>query len=249
VRTLFLPALLLFLFVHGLYGQRVADVKRPPLTIAVVNNSAFVTDDEVAQWTAAVALQVSRDLAPVWKVDADVIFQQTPPAGAWVCTLVDGAPPASGYPLGTHTVGTDGTPTCTVNAGLVVQSQLGPVSMPLSHEIIEMLVDPYLSSMTLAPASDPTSATVYLREPCDPVAAYGYLINGVTVSDFTYPDFWRGGFPPAGSKLDQLGIAIVTLTPTPSSYMMVRYISTFGGINSLNVWTYIWGSYCAFGPC
>jgi hypothetical protein len=106
-----------------------------------------------------------------------------------------------------------------------------------------------LSSVTFSQGSDANSATVYLREICDPVASYGYLVDGVTVSDFTFPLFWRCGFPPAGSQLDQLGIAAVTLAPTAHSYMMVRNISSFGGINSLESWNYIWGSYCAFGPC
>jgi hypothetical protein len=245
-----LPTLFPFvLLVGAMHGQgRPPIVSHPPLIVAVVNNSAYVTDSDATLWADAIAQQVHNDLAPVWKVDADVIFSQNPPAGAWVCTLVDGGTYASGNPLGIHSVGA-GTPSCTVYAGMVAQNQLGPISKPLSHEIMEMLVDPYLSSMTFSEGSDPSSATVYLREICDPVAAYGYQINGVTVSDFSYPAFWLGGFPPAGSQLDHLKIAAITLTPTSSSYMMVRYISTYGGINSLVSWTYIWGSYCAFGPC
>jgi hypothetical protein len=246
----FLPLAVPALLGNGMPGQDKTAVAKPPLLeIAVVNQSAYVTDDNAAQWAAAIAKQVHGDLAPDWKIDADVIFPQTPPAGAWVCTLVDGGTYASGNPLGIHSVTAEGTPACTVFAGMIVQNQLGPVSKPLSHEIMEMLVDPYLSSMTLSPGSDSNSATVYLREICDPVASYQYLIDGVTVSDFSYPAFWLGGFPPAGSQLDHIGIAAVTLTPTAGSYMMVRYILTFGGIDSLVNWTYIWGSYCAFGPC
>jgi hypothetical protein len=246
---LLLPVFLLAI-AGSLHGQeRAPVVTRPLLVVAVVNNSTYVADSDVTLWAAAITQQLHNHLAPIWKVDADVIFSQTPPAGAWVCTLVDGGTYATGNPLGIHTVTADGTPACTVYAGMVVQNQLGPVSKPLSHEIMEMLVDPYLSSMTLAQGNDSNSATVYLREICDPVWAYGYLIDGVTVSDFSYPAFWLGGFPPPGSQLDYMGIATVTLTPTASSYMMVRYISTFGGINSLVSWTYIWGSYCAFGPC
>ena len=88
-----------------------------------------------------------------------------------------------------------------------------------------------------------------MREICDPVAGYGYDIDGVTVSDFSYPAFWTPGFPAPGTKYDRLGIVTVALSPTVHSYMLVRYIRDYGGISSLESWTYIWGSYCVFGPC
>ena len=140
----------------------------------------------------------------MWKIDAEISVQQTPAMGAWVCTIVDGGSYQAGTPLGVHSVNASGTPTCTVSAGMIVQNNLGTVSMPLSHEIMEMLVDPYLSSVTFSQASDPNSATVYLREICDPVASYGYQIDGVTVSDFTYPVFWRAGFPPPRKSTRQV---------------------------------------------
>jgi hypothetical protein len=240
-----------FLLTFSLYGQRPIEpvVARPALNIAVVNQSAYVNNEDLASWVAAIQLQLDQDVAPIWKTNANLSVQQNPAADAWVCTLVDGASYADGAPLGLHFVNSNGIPACTVNAGMIVLNGLGTVSMPLSHEIMEMSTDSYLSSVTFSQSTDPNSATVYLREICDPVASYGYLINGVTVSDFTYPPFWQGGFPPPGSQLDKLGIAVLTLAPTAHSYMMVRYIASFGGINSLDSWTYIWGSYCAFGPC
>jgi hypothetical protein len=126
---------------------------------------------------------------------------------------------------------------------------LGNVSQTLSHEILEMLVDPWLSNVTFAGAGNPNSATVFLREICDPVAGYTYNIDGVPVSDFTYPQFWMSGFPVPGANLDRLNIASVPLQPTAHSYNLVRYISMFGGINSLADWNYVWGSYCILGPC
>jgi len=221
----------------------------PPLTIAVVNHSAAVSDQDAARWTAAIAVQVHEHLAPVWKIDANIVFGEPASADTWVCTLEDRADPESTLVLGTHRVGDDGKPTCSVSAGLIIGSQLGAVSQTLSHEILEMLIDPWLSNVTFAGAGNPNSATVYLREICDPVAAYPYDINGVAVADFTYPQFWTGGFPGAGAPLDRLGIATMSLQPTAHSYMLIRYITTFGGINSLLAWNYVWGSYCLLGPC
>ena len=232
-----------------LHAQQAGSYQPPP-TIAIVNKSAVVTDQDVARWAAAIARQVHEDLAPAWKIDATVVFQQEPPAGAWVCTVgdTDVGSVTTGVPMGTHTFLQDGTPSCSVNAAMIVNYQLGSVSMPLSHEILEMLVDPWLSSVSFSPANTPTSATVYLREICDPVAGYGYDIDGVTVSDFSYPGFWTPGFPAPGTKYDRLGIATMALSPTVHSYMLVRYIRDYGGISSLESWTYIWGSYGMFGP-
>jgi hypothetical protein len=245
-----LVILLAFMPCPFLHAQQTGSYQ-PPLTIAIVNKSAVVADQDVAQWAAAIARQVHEDLAPAWKIDANVVFQQDPPAGAWVCTIEDSdvGSVTTGVPMGTHAVLKDGTPGCSVNAGMIVTYQLGSVSMPLSHEILEMLVDPWLSNVTFLPASTPTSATVYLREICDPVAGYGYEIDGVTVSDFSHPEFWTPGFPAPGTKYDRLGIATIALSPTAHSYMLVRFIRDYGGISSLESWTYIWGSYCVFGPC
>jgi hypothetical protein len=63
----------------GLHAQVM--VYGPPLTIGVVNNSGLVSDDDLAQWTAAIARQVHEDLAPVWKIDANIVFEANSPAG------------------------------------------------------------------------------------------------------------------------------------------------------------------------
>ena len=180
----------------GLHAQVV--VYGPPLTIGVVNNSGLVSDDDAARWTAAIARQVHEDLAPVWKIDANIVLQANPPPGAWVCTLADSGTGESSATLGIHMVGSDGTPQCTVNAAKIIQAQ-GSISATLSHEILEMLVDPWLSTVTFLAAGSPNAATVYLHEICDPVAGYGYLIDGVTVADFVTPRFLRRRIPARGS--------------------------------------------------
>ena len=61
------------------------------------------------------------------------------------------------------------------------------VSITLSHELLEMLVDPAGDRVIQAADLDPYSGgqqVKYLVEVCDPVAAYSYEIDGVAVSDF-----------------------------------------------------------------
>ncbi len=69
-----------------------------------------------------------------------------------------------------------------------------------SHEILEMLVDPYGNRMQSSIAieivdgqiHDGTGQFDYLVEACDPCEdnSYAYTINGVTVSDFITPHYY-----------------------------------------------------------
>jgi hypothetical protein len=69
-----------------------------------------------------------------------------------------------------------------------------------SHEILEMLVDPYGNRMQSSVAieiagdrvRDSTSQFGYLVEACDPCEdnSYAYTINGIAVSDFITPHFY-----------------------------------------------------------
>ncbi len=76
----------------------------------------------------------------------------------------------------------------------------------MSHELLEMLVDPGINLMAQGPdpsqRSDPTALAFYMYEVCDPCEAdqYGYEIDGVTVSDFVHPS-WFGGVQT--SKFDE----------------------------------------------
>jgi hypothetical protein len=219
----------------------------PPLTISIVNLSTAVSNAEVAAWTDAIQRQVHEHLAPVWKVDAAVRLRDAPAEGDWICRLED---EVSGNPnlMGTHFIRDDGTPGCAVYVRPILA--VGEmVSKTLSHEVLEMLVDPWLSNVTFGAPSVPNGLTLYLREICDPVSAYSYEIDGVRVSDFTLPEFWRVPGAAKGQPLDHLGAAANALAPAEHSYMLVRCLTPFGDLTLTGGWQYIWGSFCMFGPC
>ena len=67
------------------------------------------------------------------------------------------------------------------------------VSVTISHELLEMFGDPGIN-MTVSSSDASGSPLFYAYEACDACEAdgYGYQIDGVTVSDFVYPD-WFGG--------------------------------------------------------
>jgi hypothetical protein len=68
-------------------------------------------------------------------------------------------------------------------------------SVTLSHEVIEMVVDPYGNRLVAAMHPlEPRQRVKFLVEVCDPCQAIWYPVNGVPVSDFYTPRY----FDPVG---------------------------------------------------
>jgi hypothetical protein len=160
--------------------------------------------DSVLLNDAALALntQVAQDLAQVWPgIAANVSVAPSlaaVPQGAWPVFLVKKLPPGEGgFHLDTHN-----QPYAKVIASPDDQSW----TVDASHEIIEMLVDPYGNRMQTSQAIAPTETGVidadgtfsYLVEACDPCEAndYAYDIAGIAVSDFITPNFYDASVKP-----------------------------------------------------
>jgi hypothetical protein len=193
-----------------------------PVTIGITNQSTNYTDAQVQQWTRAIQKQIDGDLRPVWHVSARLQFRVS---GDWTVTVRDS----------TGVLGITGQHGTTTGQPWGVATD----SLSLSHEVMEMLVDPYFDAFELV--SGPGSLSyAYAREICDPVRNASYLIDGVQVSDFVLPAyFWHQSGP-----FDHLGVAAVGLQPSPMGYQLYQTLS-----NWLGTWIYAWGAACAFGPC
>jgi hypothetical protein len=63
-----------------------------------------------------------------------------------------------------------------------------PWTLAASHELFEMLVDPFAQTTTLATDG---SGREWLDEVADPVEDYSHSVRGVVVSDFVYPAWFR----------------------------------------------------------
>jgi hypothetical protein len=108
-----------------------------------------------------------------------------------------------------------------------------PVSVVLSREIVNMVVNPWLAGIVLTPYNlGPNSAIAYLRESADPVGGLTYTIDGVPVSDFTFPQFCQN-VPSGGVPIDFLHRATSPLQPLGVGFSKARWITPSGGINSL----------------
>jgi hypothetical protein len=165
------------------------------IQVGVVDTTGKLDAELVQAVAAAVNIQVTRDLPQFWPIQATVRYLPSAskiPSGVWPVQLVSKLPHGEGgFHLTNHNqpyarvAATPGSDDWTVD---------------VSHETIEMLVDPsgnrLQSSQAIAidgdKIQDASGEFNYLVEACDPCEAdqYAYPIQGVAVSDFITPHFY-----------------------------------------------------------
>jgi hypothetical protein len=172
-----------------------------PTQIGLVDLTGEADAATLTAVAAALNVQVTRDLPQFWSVSATVDYLPNPhriPQGVWPVQLVKSLPPGEGgYHMTKHkqpyakVIFTPGSEEWTVDA---------------SHEIVEMLVDPFGSrlqpSLSIHIVNDKivdgSGKFEYLVEACDPCEAdpYTYTIDGISVSDFITPHFYNPAATP-----------------------------------------------------
>jgi hypothetical protein len=155
--------------------------------VALVSQTNRVTLNQLAIAAAALQKQVARDFRPIWDTDATCNafgLLTDVPLGYWAIIIRDDIPfPGAG---GIHLNKTNGQP-----FALVRFSQNW--SLTTSHELLEMLADPFGSRIQAAQSVKTGQGRVeYIVEVCDPSEAprFAYTVNGVQVSDFYTPHFF-----------------------------------------------------------
>jgi hypothetical protein len=180
------------------------------MLIAIVNQSSLVSNADAATMTQAIASQIQLDVAPLWdRAPAAVVFYTDasgiPPA-AHVITLTDTIQDQPTGVLGYHTEDQGGKLWGIVaaqpelsNGGKVTTGDWS-VSGVLSHEVLEMFIDPNCNLW-----SNDGKGSIYTFEVCDPVEAPAYAVNGVSVSNFVTPA-WFDPLAGSGAQFDKLGL-------------------------------------------
>jgi len=111
--------------------------------IAVTNASTCLTDSQVEAVLPAIQKQVTDDFRAYWDLDRTLIFlssSQPLARGWWQIALLDN-PDQSGV-LGYHEMSSQGTPLGKVFAKLDISNGTS-WTVTLSHELLEMLADPW----------------------------------------------------------------------------------------------------------
>ncbi len=165
------------------------------IQIGLVDTTGQLDEDLVRTAAAALNMQVIRDVPQFWPVQGTVIYlpdMRKVPSGVWPVQLVSHLPPnKGGFHRTTHHEPYAKVLATTQNDGWTVAA---------SHEVVEMLVDPYGSRLQTSTAIEVIKEEVrdrpgqfaYLVEACDPCEAdtFAYDIQGIAVSDFVTPNYY-----------------------------------------------------------
>jgi hypothetical protein len=176
--------------------------------VALVSLTRTISTSHLLQVSAAVQKQVTRDVAPLWGIRATVdTFERLEDIPNDYHPVVLFGEPDELLPQLEIKVGDIGA------ARLVEQFRAGRIggihlnaytrqpfslikvedgwSVAVSHETVEMLIDPYGNRLIgAAHPLDPEERVKYLVEVCDPVQTVAYTVNGWLVSDFYTPRFF-----------------------------------------------------------
>jgi hypothetical protein len=160
-------------------------------SVAIINASTVLTDDDIRPVMGPLQRQIDDDWQPIWGTGADLSFvpRGAPhPEDRWWLLVLDDSDQAGS--LGYHDTTTTGSPLGKAFAGTDLKCGR-KWSVTISHELLEILADPEINLM--AQVSD---TECYAHEVCDPVQGeeLGYTVDGVTVSDFVYPNWFRPSF-------------------------------------------------------
>jgi len=154
--------------------------------IILTNKSSVnIPLSDINDVAGALQTQLDRDFTPVWGIRGTIVALkkgEVVPNGAWPIYIVDN--PKGG--LGIH-LDQGHKPYAQVEEGQ-------DWSITASHELLEMLVDPYGHKLVQAPDITPNSdghLVNYLVEVGDPCEVFSYTINGVSVSDFVTPEYYN----------------------------------------------------------
>ncbi len=185
------------------------------IQLGLVSEAPEITFSELTQASAAVQKQISRDFTPIWDVDATLdAFATLPdvPVGYWPIIVRNdiGRPGVAGIHLDKD------------NQPLALVQFTNRWQLTVSHEVLEMLADPFGNRLIAGKSIHPEQGRVeYLVEVCDPSEdiQFGYPVNGVTVSDFYTPNF----FDPVTSQGTRY--SFTAAIPSPRTVLENGYLS------------------------
>ena len=160
--------------------------------IGIINKATVSLNQDFQAMVQASQKQVSRDFAPVWNEDCNLVMIDDGTDSYSQIYLWDNAQQAGA--LGEHHVSPKGFPIGNIYVKVSIQAG-DPVSTVLSHELLELLLNPTIDKV----ARDPKTGYGWAVEACDQVEQDSYIIDGIPVSNFVFP----ASFNPAASASDK----------------------------------------------
>lgn len=201
------------------------------IKFAVLNKTQGLTsDEEVISVMNAVQKQVIRDFEPYWDLTAELFFfredqEENIPSDYWKMIVAPNSDIADA--LGYHTVDGQGKPIGFAFVNTAEQADI-PWSITFSHEVLEMIGDPYANLVVFIQNSN-TTGMLFAYENCDPVQSYdqSYEIDGIRVSNFVTPS-WFGTYN-GKAPYDFRENLATPLTITPGGYQLLYEVDGGSG--------------------
>jgi hypothetical protein len=201
-------------------------------SIAVINFTSTLHDQVVQDAIRAVNRQVIEDFAPIWgygrllqlqavdfqPADPDTLAPHKVPADSAMYLVDEASLPGA---LGFHDLNTRDVP-----VGFVFVLDPNDWTVTLSHEVLELILDPTVN--LFVPGPDPRNAAntvLHTYEACDAVERFSYSIDEIAVSDFLTPSYFTIG-EAAGTRNDFLGVGVPSFGVTPHSHIAFFDLST-----------------------
>ena len=205
-----------------------------PLIYVRNESRGVVKDEDLARIIPAVQRQVSEHFRPVWGVGAQLVLADgRAPRHAYQINVYDKARSKDDEDyLGYH-YSPNGYPVTSIFAKDDIAKD-GNISVTLSHEVLEMIVDPACNLYANRSAGVGRPQRIYFYEVCDAVQCQHYKINGVEVCDFIYPEWFEDNWPARSRRFDHLGLIEAPFQILPGCYADV-YEAKRGSIT-------VWGS-------
>lgn len=151
----------------------------------------FMKDAEIASLIPAVQRQVTEHFEPIWGIGARLLFAKgrVPRDAYQIIVYEQAASEADKEYIGYH-FSPEGYPV----AGIFAREDMnddGTISETLSHEVLEMIVDPACNLYAHRTSAVGRPERIYFYEVCDPVKSVHYKIDGVKVCNFVYPSWFE----------------------------------------------------------
>src|SRR5262245_38030748 len=209
--------------------------RRTPMSLpsmAVINFTSTLNDQAVQDAIRAVNRQVLEDFAPIWgygrvlrlqavdfnPADPDSLAPQKVPAESAMYLVDEASLPGA---LGFHDLNTRDVP-----VGFVFVLDPNDWTVTLSHEVLELILDPTVNIFVPGPdPRNPNNVVLHTYEACDAVERLSYRIDEIAVSDFLTPNYFTIGDAP-GTRNDFLGVGVPSFGVTPNSHIAFLDLST-----------------------
>lgn len=202
-------------------------------SVAIINFSSL-DDQAVQDAIRAVNRQIVEDFMPIWGcgricklheaafdvADENSLAEEKVRAESVIYLVNEGSLEGA---LGYHSINTRDLP-----IGFVF-IEAGDWTITLSHEVLELIVDPSVNIYIPGPdpRTDSDEITLFHSyEVCDAVERISYLIDGIEVSNFVTPNYFTIG-DVKGSKNDFLGTDVPSFGLLEGCHLGVMKLENF----------------------